>query len=543
MPPEAAAMPAALPLPAQMPAQMPVPMTSRVPAHWRAPLARLGAAWLGLMALFLGDWRDMAWQWWDSSTYNHILLIPPILVWLVLQRAGETARLTPSAWWPGLIVVAGAALLWLLGDVSGLSLARQLAAVVMLQGTALALLGPRVAAAQLFPLAYMLTLVPFGDELIPVLQTITAKITMLMLALTQVPATIDGVFITTRFGYFEVAEACSGVKFLIAMVAYGLLVCNVCFTSWPRRAAFMALSLVVPVLANGVRAWGTIYIAGKQGIAFAESFDHIFYGWVFFALVMGLVMAAGWRFFDRAIDAPLADAAKIEASPVLGRLARMALPSGAALGAIAALALGGLAWSAAANRMAAPMPDLIALPLVPGWHLADQAPAAEWRPLHSGADHRVKARYADARGHIVDLSFALYAAQGDGKEAGGFGEGALPLGSRWAWEAPGPAFANAQSDVIQAPGPVHRLTATWLRTGPLLTGSNARLKLANMADRLILRARPTMILILSAEAGSESGAESGAKAGEAPAPEAAIRAFLAATGPVDVWMDRLAVIR
>ncbi|MFM9935481.1 MAG: exosortase A [Novosphingobium sp.] len=508
-----------------------VSLLERVPAHWRAPLVRLVVVWLGLVALFLGDWRDMAWQWWDSSTYNHILLIPPILVWLVLQRGAETARLVPSAWWPGLIVVGCAMLLWVLGEFSGLSLARQLAVVVMLQGAALALLGPRVAAAQLFPLGYMLTLVPFGDELIPFLQTITAKLTMIILALTQVPATIDGVFITTRFGYFEVAEACSGVKFLIAMVAYGVLVCNVCFQSWPRRAAFMVLSLVVPVLANGVRAWGTIFIAGKRGIAFAESFDHVFYGWVFFALVMALVMAAGWRFFDRAIDAPLVDGAKIESSPVLAHLARMVMPSGAAVGAIAALALIGLSWSAAAARIVAPMPDLIALPEVPGWHLASEAPVAEWSPLHTGADHRLKARYADGQGHVVDLSFALYAAQGDGKEAGGFGEGAQPLGSHWAWEEPGPAFVNARSDVIQAPGPIHRLAVTWLRTDELLTGSNTRLKLANMRDRLLLRARPTMTLILSAEAGN------------GPPPDAAIRAFLAATGPVDAWMDRMARIR
>jgi EpsI family protein len=325
------------------------------------------------------------------------------------------------------------------------------------------------------------------------------------------------------------------VKFLIAMVAYGVLVCNVCFHTWPRRAAFMALSLVVPVLANGVRAWGTIFIAGKVGIAFAESFDHVFYGWVFFALVMGLVMAAGWRFFDRAVDAPLVDGARIAASPFLARLEGMAVPSGAALGVIAALALTGLGWSAAANRIAAPLPDLIALPSVPGWHLAEDAPAAAWSPLHTGADHRLKGRYADGQGHVVDLSFALYGAQGDGKEAGGFGEGAQPLGSQWAWEEPGPAFADARSDVIQAPGPVHRLAVTWLRTDGLLTGSNSRLKIANMRDRLLLRGRPTMTLILSAEAG--------AKAGEGPPPDEAIRAFLAATGPVDAWMDRMARIR
>lgn len=509
----------------------PASLLARLPAHWRVPLIQLAATWLALIVLFLGDWRDMAWQWWDSSTYNHILLIPPILIWLVLQRGAETAQLVPRAWWPGLVVVAGAVFLWVLGDFAGLNLARQLAVVVMLQGAALALLGPRVAAAVLFPLGYMLTLVPFGDELIPFLQTITAKLTMLFLAATQVPATIDGVFITTRFGYFEVAEACSGVKFLIAMIAYGALVSNVCFASWWRRGGFMALSLVVPVLANGIRAWGTIFIAKWRGIEFAASFDHIFYGWVFFAVVMALVMAVGWRFFDRKVDAPLVDVAAIEASPVLARLERLAVPVPAVLGAIAALALAGLAWSAAASRIAAPMPDYIALPEVPGWQLDPGSPRAEWHPLHTGADHRLTARYRDGKGHIVDLSFALFAAQGDGKEAGGFGQGALPLGSHWAWEEPGPAFADAKSDVIQAPGPVHRLAVTWLHTGDLLTGSNTRLKLANMEDRLLLRPRATMTLILSAEAADGSP------------PEDAIRAFLAATGPVAPWMDRMARVR
>jgi len=511
---------------------LPASLLARVPDHWRAPLIRLAAVWLALIVLFLGDWRDMAWQWWESSTYNHILLIPPILGWLAMQRVAETTQIAPRAWWPGLVIMGGAVFLWVLGEFAGLNLARQLAVVVMLQATALALLGPRVAAAQLFPLGYMLTLVPFGDELIPFLQTITAKLTMAFLALSRIPATIDGVFITTRFGYFEVAEACSGVKFLIAMIAYGALVSNVCFASWWRRAAFMTLSVVVPVLANGVRAWGTIYIASWRGIEFAASFDHIFYGWVFFALVMGLVMAVGWRFFDRKIDAPLVDGPAIAASPLLARLERMALPATAALGGLAALALAGLAWSAAANRIAATMPDLITLPAVPGWRFDDGSPRAEWRPLHAGADHRLVARFTDGKGHVVDMSFALYSAQGDGKEAGGFGQGAQPLGSRWAWEEPGAAFADARSEVIQAPGPVHRLAVTWLRTGDVLTGSNTRLKLANMEDRLLLRARPTMALILSAEAGEGT-----------PPPEESIRSFLAATGPIAPWMDRMARVR
>lgn len=229
-----------------------------VPSAWRGPLAQLAFAWAGLIALFHGDWAVMADQWWNSSTYNHILLVPLILGWLAWQRAGEVARLTPGAWWPGLIVLTGALFVWLLGAVSGLNLARHLGLVVALQAAFVTLLGPRVSVAMLFPLAYMIALVPFGDELVPALQLITAELTIGLTHLSGIPAVIEGVFIDTPAGLFEVAEACSGVKFLVAMVALGALVANLGFRSWKRRALFMTAAVVLPILANGVRAWGTI---------------------------------------------------------------------------------------------------------------------------------------------------------------------------------------------------------------------------------------------------------------------------------------------
>jgi exosortase len=105
-------------------------------------------------------------------------------------------------------------------------------------------------------------------------------------------------------GLFEVAEACSGVKFLVAMLAFGALAANVCFRSWKRRIAFMALCVVVPVLANGVRAWGTIYVAQIKGAAYAGGVDHIIYGWFFFAAVIAAILAIGWPFFDRKVRDP-----------------------------------------------------------------------------------------------------------------------------------------------------------------------------------------------------------------------------------------------
>ena len=502
----------------------------RIPAAWRAPLLHLALGWGMLVLLTARAWAGMAHQWWDSSTYNHVLLVPAILVWLVGLRAPEVAKLAPRAWWPGLVLLAAALTVWLLGEASGLNLAAQLGTVLALQAALLALLGPRVAAALLFPLGYMLFLVPFGDELVPSLQLITAELTIALTRWSGVPAEIEGVFIDTPAGLFEVAEACSGVKFLIAMVALGALAAHLCFRSPWRRAGFMAVAVILPILANGVRAWGTIYIAQSQGVEFAAGFDHIFYGWVFFALVMAAVLGLGWRFFDRAPDELPVDAERIAASPLLARLARPHLTAGVALAGVAALAAVFALWAGAVRTLEAPLPDRVSLPDVPGWHRADYAPRVWWEPRAGGADHRLLGRYRDAAGREVDVFVALYGAQTEGREAGASGEGALRPGTAWRWLEPEASLLGGRGEWLQANGRVRRLALTWYRRDELLTGSPSRLKLAAMRGRLTMQARPTAMLIVSAE-----------QAPQRP-PRESIAAFIAAIDGLGVWMDGIAQV-
>lgn len=498
---------------------------------WRDALVRLALVWVALILAFAGDWLMMAQHWWDSSTYNHILLVPPILAWLVSLRITELRKLVPVTWAPGLLIVAGGGLLWVLGRFAGFSLVQQAGAVLVLPGSLIALLGPRLALGLLFPLAYMAFLVPFGDELVPQLQMITAALTIALVKLSGIPAVIDGVFIDTPAGLFEVAEACSGVKFLIAMVALGALVANVCFRSWNRRLLFMALCIVAPILANGVRAWGTIFAAQYVGAEKAGGFDHIVYGWFFFALVIAAVLGLSWRHFDRAVDDPMIDAETITAMklPRIFTAGTMAAPL--VILSCGVLVLGGQAWARTAEGLLAPMPQQIFLPEVPGWSRVDYAPTVPWEPRAAGAEHRLLGRYADAEGRKVDVFLALYPAQSEGREATGFGEGALSENSEWSWNSAGPATSGAKSDLLRARGSVERLAQTYYRNGNLLTGSALKLKIATIEDRLLLRREPTAMLILSVEA---SGSED---------PGVALDRFRQATGPVGPWMDRIAALR
>ncbi|PXW78465.1 exosortase A [Blastomonas natatoria] len=463
---------------------------------WRAALIRLALAWAVILLVFARDAADMAKIWWDSSTFNHILLIPFILGWLVMQRAQELKAIAPSLWWPGLLVMAAAAAGWVLGEAAGVSLARHLALVLFLQGSTLALLGPHVGRALTFPLAYAFFLVPVGEELVPPLQTITADISMLLLGWTGIPAHIEGVFISTPTALFRVAEACSGVKFLIAMIAYGVLVANVCFSSWPRRFGIVALSIVVPILANGVRAFGTIYIAHLHGLDFAAGFDHVFYGWIFFALVLILVMAIGWRFFDRQVTDPFIDPSVArrlaEQSRTVVRQDR-AVVAGAAL-----LVAAPLGWALLGVPDPAELPRRETLPHIRGWQQIVYAPATPWTPRADGSNRRLIATYQKGR-QRVDVYAALFDGQSEGREITGYGQGALDPDGRWSWVEQGPGLTGGRADVITGPGRVVRDVATFYRVGDMVTGSNLDVRVESLKARLLGQSQPAMILIVSAE--------------------------------------------
>ncbi|HYI49440.1 MAG TPA: exosortase A [Allosphingosinicella sp.] len=486
---------------------------------WRTHLVALALVAAVILALFARDAAGMVSIWWSSSTFNHCLLIGPIICWLVAQRRAELAQFTPAAWWPGLLLVGAGAFGWLLGEAGGIDFARHLGLVLMLQGAVVACLGKSVARGLAFPLFYALFLVPVGEELVPALQTLTAQMAAALLAVSGVPAHLEGIFITTPTGYFEVAEACAGVKFLIAMAAFGALVANVCFRSWPRRIAFMTVAIVVPILANGVRAWGTIFIAHRSGSnEFAESFDHVVYGGIFFAIVIAIILGAGWRFFDRGVNDSWFDAKALQPEAPRGaRLSHLA----AALLLIAALPV---AWSTLVTAAGArPAPADIAMPDLPGWQRVPAGEGRAWQPHFAGADLVRLAHYRDGQGRAVDLAIIVFASQGEGRELVGFGQGAVAPDGGWAWTASAAAPPNGRAERIASHG-VEREVVSFYRVGDIVTGSGIGVKLETLKTRLFGGPQRAVAVLVSSRS------------------RPAIDDFVGALGPIDRFADRAAGI-
>lgn len=485
--------------------------------RWQRHLTALGALSLAILTIFHRDAIGMASIWWNSAPFTHCLLMVPMIGWLVAQRVPQLRTLTPVYWWPALVWLAGGGFTWLVGEAAGVGLFRQLGLILMLQGAVGAALGEKLVRGLLFPLGYALLLVPFGEELVPLLQTFTAKISIILLHLVGLEAQIEGVFITTRAGFFEVAEECSGVNFLIAMLAYSVFAAHLCFRSWTRRITFVAAALATTILANAVRAWATMVAAEIWGIERAGGIDHVIYGWVFFGLVILLVMLVARRWFDRPANDVAVDVTGLDGTPRFAGAAKAVLPAALALPLVFA------GWAVLVGGRAAPLPPTMAVAIPPGW-AAVIVERPDWSPRFDGADQVQILHFTDAARRQVTVAIGGYERQAEGREIVAFGQGALDPDSQWAWSAALPAIDGGKTERLLHPGPVLRDAATWYVVDGAVTGSPRAAKLAGLRARLLGGDPRALSLIVSSEEG-QGGA-------------AAITDFLSASGGAQAMADR-----
>ncbi len=265
---------------------------------WRAALLPL----LLFLALILTLYRDtaiaMVTIWYRSETFTHGFVVLPITLWLIWRRRAALAALCPRPNSYFIVVLAGLALMWLLGDLVAVNSVTQLALVAMMVASVPAVLGLSVASTIAFPLAFMFFAVPIGEFIMPQLMDWTADFTILALRMSGVPVFREGLNFVIPSGSWSVVEACSGVRYLIASLTVGTLYAYLNYQSTRRRLLFVLVSILVPIVANWLRAYMIVMLGHLSGNTIAVGVDHLIYGWVFFGVVIMLMFMIGARWSE-----------------------------------------------------------------------------------------------------------------------------------------------------------------------------------------------------------------------------------------------------
>ena len=282
-------------------------MTDLAGGVWRKAILVVAVCLAALGAIFHQEVVGAFQVWVGSATYNHCFLIIPIALFMIWQRRELLVGVAPRPEYRALLLIPLLSLAWFADSVFGVLEIRQFVVMTIVQATLLGILGWRVYRLLMAPLLYLYFLVPSGEFLVPSLQDFTANFAVKGLQLVGIPVFSDGTVIDIPAGTFAVAEACAGLRFLVAAVAFGVFYATEIYQSPVRRAIYMALSVVVPIIANGLRAFGLIAAAEAFGSATAIEADHITYGWIFFSMVLVALIFIGRIFSDRDGSPPKRD--------------------------------------------------------------------------------------------------------------------------------------------------------------------------------------------------------------------------------------------
>jgi exosortase len=405
-------------------------------ARSAAARAAVFAVTAALAWCYADVFRTMWRQWSVSDVYSYCYLIPVISGWIAWNRR---SRLAAAAFAPkprlGIVVLlSGMALLWV-GRAAGIVAFQEVSLLPTLFGVILILAGSSAAAALALPIGYLLFMLPvwdfFTDRLHGPFQLLSASLGAKLLALTSVPVHRTGVLLELPNVTLEVARACSGVNYLVSVLAISLPVAGLTFRSPARRGVIIAGSVIVAILSNSLRVAliGVLAYNGVSGDIHGPW--HVFQG-LFVAVVGYLAMFAGVALLSR-YEPPTADdnlrAGAIE-TPFMVPARKWA--AAALVPTIVLLAMPMLSRSADAESGAERSAASVTLPrLVGRWEVGGR-PSADWRlPLAAAPNREAWTVFRSGSQEITTYVGAYAAGRrrdgSDGYWTDAFGNAARPI--------------------------------------------------------------------------------------------------------------------
>lgn len=376
-------------------------------ARWGLPLAALALVLASLTGLYWHTLVTMVTIWDRSATFTHCFLVLPISLWLIWRQRSRLAALQPrpQPWYLAAMVPMAA--LWMVGDMAGVNAATQFAFTALLVLAVPAMLGSAVAGAIAFPLGFLFFMVPLGEFMLPHFMEWTADFTVFAVAASGVPVYREGLNFVIPSGSWSVVEACSGIRYMIASLMVGTLFAYLNYNSLRRRLLFCLVAILVPLVANWLRAYMIVMLGHLSGNKIAVGVDHLIYGWVFFGVIILLMFMIGARWTE-----PLP--AEVPATAGTGGpAAGTGVVALATVGVVAVLALPHLV--VARLGQAAPVGAVAPLALPALGETAPAESSAEFAPVFKNPTATAVRSYA-FEGGTVTVHVAFYRNQSYGRK-------------------------------------------------------------------------------------------------------------------------------
>jgi exosortase A len=271
-------------------------------ARWGPSLGFLSLFLIVLLFFYRNTVVGLGTIWTDSSDFSHGWLIIPIFLWLLWNNRVNWVDIQPKPSLLGLLVGMVFGLAWLLGDVARVSVVRQLGIIGFIPAIALSVLGIEFVKRNLFAFLFVFFGVPAGEALNPILMKYTASATIWALQNTGIPVYREGLHFVLPTGSWSVVDACSGLRYLICSMILGLLFAQFNYRTVKKKAVFLIICLVLAIVANWVRAYSVVMVGHLTQMKYGTGDDHVWYGWIFFGVMMMAIFWIGVRYGDAGMN-------------------------------------------------------------------------------------------------------------------------------------------------------------------------------------------------------------------------------------------------
>lgn len=314
---------------------------------FRPWMAACGAAVLAMIVLFWDAFGNLWARWGAQQELSHSYFIPIISLWLIWTNRKAVAASVGEPSLAGAALFLGACLLALLGRVTESFLFQQIGIVVGIAGVTASAGGISLLRTTAAPITFLLFAVPPPYMLITILswkfQEWSSILGVGMIRLMDIPVFLTGNIIDLGEYKLQVAEACSGLRYLFPFLSLGVMTAFIYRGAIWHKAVIVLATIPITIVMNSVRIAFTGAMVQAYGVEQAEGALHFFEGWVVFLLCLAALFAvvSVLGFLQNPRVSPTAALGSPElpitapSRNALGRLASLAAIGGIAAGALA----------------------------------------------------------------------------------------------------------------------------------------------------------------------------------------------------------------